>query len=128
MLTGEGISAHGYRTDSGAYGVMADGNNTAAIAFDAARGGAAARALRYLQPAVIVSRFDVADDRLRVELSQNNGVTFEDLPKSWYNVTTRQESAELGGSDRRLLQLLCPIPAAATGPHAWVLRIRESAR
>ncbi|MBN1505998.1 MAG: hypothetical protein JW955_04085 [Sedimentisphaerales bacterium] len=127
LLTGDGISAHGYRTDSGAYCIISDAN-TAAIAFDAARGGAAARAIPYSQPAVVVSRFDVADDRLRVELSQNNGITFEDLPKSWYHVTTRKESAQLGASDRRLLQLLCPIPAAATGPRTWVLRIRESAR
>jgi hypothetical protein len=127
LRTGDEISAYGYRTASGAYCIVSDAN-TAAIAFDAARGGAAARTIPYLQPAVVISHFDVPDDRLRVELSQDNGVTFEDLPKSWYNVTTRKESAQLGASDRRLLQLLCPIPAAATGPRAWVLRIRESAR
>jgi len=127
LLTGDGISAHGYHTASGAYCIVSDGNNTAAIAFDAARGGAVVRAIPYLQPAVVVSRLDVPDDRLQVDLSQNNGVTFEDLPKSWYSVIPHRESAELKAGDRRLLQLLCPIPATATGPRAWVLRIRESA-
>jgi len=125
LSTGEGVSAHGYHTASGAYGIVSDGNNTVAIAFDAARGGDPARAIPYFQPAVLVHGLDVADDRLRVELSQDNGVTFEDLPKSWYRATTRQDSGSLGGGDRRLLQLLCPVPASATGARAWVLRIRE---
>ncbi len=126
LLTGDGVSTGGYHTASGAYCIVADANNTAAIVFDAARGGL--RAMPYWQPAVVISRFDVADERLRVELSQDDGVTFEDLPRAWYNVTTRKESVELGGGDRRLLQLLCPVPASATGPRAWVLRVRESAR
>lgn len=126
LRTGEGVSAQGYHTATGAYCIAADGNNTAAIAFDATRGGP--RAIPYWQPAILVSRLDVADDRLRVEVSQDNGLTFEDLPRSWYNVTTRKESVELGAADRRLLQLLCPIPAVATGARTWVLRIREGSR
>ncbi len=122
LQSGEGISAYGYHVPSGAYHIAADANKTAAIAFDTERGGAVGSAIAYQQPAVLVSDFNAADNRLCVELSQDNGSTFEELPRAWYNVTTAAESSELGAADRRLLQLLCPIPTTATGANTWVLR------
>ena len=98
------------------------GGNTS---FDAGRGGTVESLLAYMQPAVLVFGIDIADDKLLVELSRDTGGTFEKLPPSWYNITTRAQSSELGAADRRLLQLLCTIPATATGEHAWVLRLRE---
>ena len=85
------------------------------------RGGSIA--IAYYQPAVLVSNFDVADNNLKIELSQDNGSTFEVLPRSLYNITSYAQGSELGASDRRLLQLLCPIPETATGSNAWILRI-----
>jgi hypothetical protein len=122
LQTGDGISAYGFHVPTGAYHIAADINNTAAIAFDTQRGGSVPSALPYHQPAVLISDFNVPDNRLSVELSQDNGATFERLPSSWYNITTGAESSELGAPDRRLLQLLCPIPATATGANKWVLR------
>jgi len=127
LQTGEGISTYGYHLASGAYHIVADKNKTAEIVFDAGRGGTADSAIAYQQPAVLVSGFDVADKRLCVELSKDSGATFEELPRSWYNVTKRAESSELGGG-RRLLQLLCTIPTTATGKDAWVLRLSEKSR
>jgi len=125
LHTDEGISAYGYHLPSGAYHIAADANKTAAIAFDAGRGGTAASAIAYHQPVVLVSGIDADDDKLRVELSQDNGATFKELPGSWYNITRRTESSELGGGngDQRLMQLLCMIPPTATGTRIWVLRL-----
>ncbi len=123
LQTGAGISAYGYHIPSGAYHIAADVNNTAAIAFDAMRGGSVASALTYYQPAVLVLGLDVNDLQLDVKLSQDNGATFEELPHSWYNVTGKAESLELGGAGRRLIQLLCPIPQTAVGANKWVLRV-----
>jgi hypothetical protein len=122
LQTGDGISAYGYHIPSGAYHITADVNNAAAIAFDALRGGSVASPIAYQQPAVLVLGYDVNDLQLNVELSQDNGATFEELPNSWYNVTGRTESLELGDPNRRLLQLLCPIPPTAAGANRWVLR------
>lgn len=122
LQTGDGISVYGYYVPSGAYCIAADANSTAAIAFDTLRGGSVASAIAYQQPAVLVSGIDVNDLQLNVELSQDNGATFEKLPASWYNVTRNAESPGLGGPGRRLLQLLCPIPATASGANKWVLR------
>jgi hypothetical protein len=123
LLSGEGISAYGYHVPSGAYHIAADTNNTAEIVFDAARGGSVASPVAYYQPAVLVSDFDVNDMQLNVELSQDNGATFEQLPGSWYNVTSKADSAELSAPGKRLIQLLCPIPTTATGANKWVLRV-----
>lgn len=125
LLDGEGISAHGFHVATGAYQIAADDSGTAAIAFDAMRGGSVRRPLAYYQPAILVSNLDATDGQIRVELSQDNGATFHPLPESWYNLTTHAESSQLGGGDRRLLQLLCPIPATATGNLRWVLRVRK---
>lgn len=122
LQTGDGISAYGFNVPTGAYHIAADANNTAAIAFDTARGGSVPSPLAYYQPAVLVSDFNCPDNRLSVELSQDNGSTFEKLPLSWYNITSKADSSQLGAPCRRLLQLLCPIPVDATGPTAWVLR------
>ncbi len=124
LQNGDGISTYGYHVPTGAYHIAADVNKTAAIAFDTLRGGSVA--ITYHKPAVLVSNFDVADNRLSVELSQDNGSTFETLPLAWYNVTTYDESSQLGGTDRRLIQLLCPIPATATGANKWGLRLSEN--
>ncbi len=128
LQTGEGISTCGYHLASGAYHIVADKNKTAEIAFDVGRGGAADSAIAYQQPAVLVSGFDVADKRLCVELSKDSGATFEELPRSWYNVTKHTESSELGGKGRHLLRLLCTIPATAINKGAWVLRFSEKSR
>jgi hypothetical protein len=123
LQSGDGISAYGYHVPSGAYHIAADANDTAAIAFDAERSGSVSSPVAYYQPAVLVSDFDVNDMQLDVELSQDDGATFEPLPDSWYNVTSKAESAELGAPGKRLIQLLCPIPATATGANKWVLRL-----
>jgi len=122
LQSGDEFFAYGYHIPSGAYHIIADANNTAEIAFDTKRGGSVA--IAYYQPAVLVSNFSAADNRLGVELSQDNGATFEMLPRSWYNVTPATESSQLGGPGRRLMQLLCPIPATATGANKWVIRFR----
>jgi hypothetical protein len=124
LQSGDGISVYGYHVPTGAYHIAADTNKIAAIAFDTMRGGSTA--ITYYQLAILVSNFNTADNRLNMELSQNNGATFETLPRSWYNVTTYNESSQLGGPDRRLIQLLCPIPATATGANKWVLRLSEN--
>lgn len=123
LQSGEGISSYGFHTPSGAYHIAADGNNTAVISFDSGRSGAVGSPVAYYQPAVLVSDFDVNDLQLNVQLSQDNGVTFEELPRSWYNITSKADSAELGGAGKRLIQLLCPIPATATGANKWVLQL-----
>jgi hypothetical protein len=123
LLSGAGISAYGFHVPSGAYHIAADANNTAAIAFDAGRGGSVGSPVAYYQPAVLVSDFDVNDMQLSAELSQDNGATFEQLPGFWYNVTSKADSAELGAPGKRLIQLLCPIPTTATGANKWVLRV-----
>jgi hypothetical protein len=123
LLSGAGISVYGYHVPSGAYHIAADVNNTAAIAFDAGRGGSVDSPVAYYQPAVLVTDFDVNDMQLNTELSQDNGATFEELPDSWYNVTCKAESTVLGAPGKRLIQLLCPIPATATGANKWVLRV-----
>ncbi len=125
LLSGDGISTCGFHVPTGAYHIAADNNKTAAILFDAGRGGTFESPLAYMQPAVLVFGIDIADDKLLVDLSKDTGGTFEELPQSWYNITTRAQSSELGAADRRLLQLFCTIPATATGEHAWVLRLRE---
>lgn len=125
LQTGEGISAYGYHLASGAYHIAADKNKIAEMAFDAGRGGKVKSAIAYQQPVVLVSGVDAKDDKLRVELSKDNGVTFKELPDSWYNITKRGDASELGGGGRRLLQLLCTIPTTATGKDAWVLRFSE---
>ena len=125
LPAGDGISAHGYHVSTGAYHIKADQNKTASIAFDTSRGRTAESPLAYFQPAILVSGLDVSDDNLLVELSQDNGNTFEELPNSWYNMTTAADSEQLGANDLRLLQLLCPIPAMATAENAWILRIRD---
>jgi hypothetical protein len=122
LQTGTGISTYGYHVPTGAYHIAADANHTAAIAFDTARGGSVPSPLAFYQPAVLVFDFNCPDNRLCVELSQDNGLTYEKLPGSWYNVTHETQSSQLGGPHRRLLQLLCPVPANATGPNTWVLR------
>jgi hypothetical protein len=122
LQSGDGISAYGFHVPTGTYHITADVNNTAAIAFDTRRGGSFPSGLAYHKPAVLVFDFNVPDNRLGVELSQDNGATFERLPLLWYNVTSSAESSELGAPNRRLLQLLCPIPATAAGTNAWVLR------
>jgi hypothetical protein len=124
LQSGDGISVYGFHVPSGTYHIAADVNKTAAIAFDTMRGGSTT--IAYYQPAVLVSNFDTADNRLKVELSQDNGSTFDMLPRSWYNVTTYDESSQLDGPNRRLIQLLCPITAAATGGNKWVLRLSEN--
>jgi hypothetical protein len=124
LLAGDGISIYGFHVPTGAYHIAADTNNTAAIAFDTARGGSVPSPLTYYQPTVLVSDFNCPDNRLSVELSQDNGSTFEKLPLSWYNVTCKADSSQLGAPNRRLLQLLCPIPAEAAGSNTWVLRFR----
>jgi len=121
--TGDGISEYGFHVPTGAYHITADSNN-AEIVFDAQRNGVSPYA--YFNPAVLVSNINVSDEQLQIELSQDNGTTFETLPVSWYNITTQAESQELGDSNRRLLQLLCPIPATATGSNAWVLRFSSN--
>ncbi len=123
LLSGAGISSYGYHVPSGAYHIAADSNNTAAIAFDAGRGGSVGSPVAYYQPAVLVSDFDVNDMQLNVELSQDNGATFEQLPDFWYNVTGKADSSELGAPCKRMIQLLCPIPTTATGANKWVLRV-----
>ncbi|MGD2093702.1 MAG: hypothetical protein PVH77_01710 [Phycisphaerales bacterium] len=124
LRTGDGISVYGYHVPSGAYHIAADENKTAEIVFDAWRGGCVESPLPYQQPAILVSGLDVADAELRVEFSQNDGATFEELPRSLYNMTTRAESSELGACDRRLLQLLCKVPPTARDRHLWTLRLR----
>ncbi|MGD9110670.1 MAG: hypothetical protein PVG93_06980 [Phycisphaerales bacterium] len=119
--SGAEISAYGFHLPSGAYHISVDVNNVAEIAFDTMRGGSVAYA--YYQPAVLVSELDVNDLQLNVQLSQDNGATFYQLPDSWYNVTSKADSAELGSPGKRLIQLLCSIPATATGSNKWVLRI-----
>jgi hypothetical protein len=123
--TGPGISAHGFDVTSGAYSIAADEKKTAAIAFDSARARVFATHLAYRTPAILLSGFDVPDERVRVELSQDNGATFQPLATTRYNMTTHAKSAQLGGTDRRLVQLLSDVPAVATGARAWVLRVRE---
>ncbi|MFA5424038.1 MAG: dockerin type I domain-containing protein [Phycisphaerae bacterium] len=124
LQSGEGFSNYGFNTASGAYHIIADAN-VAEIAFDSMRGGSTAYA--YYQPAVVVSNFNAADNRIKIELSQDNGATFEELPSTWYNITSSTESTQLGGADIRLIQLLCPIPATATGANKWVLRLSKFA-
>jgi hypothetical protein len=125
LLTGNGISAYGYHVSTGAYHIKADQNKTAAISFDTSRGGAVELPLAYFQPTILVSSLNVTDGNLLVELSQDNGNTFEELPNSWFNMTTATDSELLGATDRRLIQLLCPIPAIATAENAWILRLSE---
>jgi hypothetical protein len=124
LQSGEDFSSYGFNTTDGAYHIIADAN-VAEIAFDAMRGGSSAYA--YYQPAVVVSNFNAADNRVKIELSQDNGATFEELPGTWYNITSSSESSQLGGADMRLIQLLCPIPATATGANKWVLRLSKFA-
>lgn len=123
LQSGDGINSYGFHLPSGAYHISADVNNTAEIAFDTMRGGSVASAVSYYQPAVLVSNCDANDLLLNVQLSQDNGTTFERLPESWYNITSKTNSAELGGTGLRLIQLLCPIPETATGANKWVLRL-----
>jgi hypothetical protein len=123
LQSGDGISSYGYYLPTGAYHIAADDNKTAAIAFDTMRGGSVASAVVYYQPAVLVSNFDVNDLLLNVQLSQDNGVTFEKLPRTWHNITSKADSAQLGENGMRLIQLLCPIPENATGSNAWILRL-----
>ncbi len=125
--TGTGISVHGFHVSTGAYQIEANESGTAEIAFDAMRGGSVSKPLAYFQPAILISNLDVPDDRIRLEISQDNGATFHPLPPGWYNLTTRAESSELGGAGRRLVQLLCPVPATATGDLRWVLRASKPA-
>ena len=125
LLTGDGISAYGYHVSTGAYHIKADQNKTAAIAFDTSRGGTVESPLAYFQPAILVSDFDIIDDNLLVELSQDNGNTYEELPNAWYNITTFDKSSQLGTTSRRLIQLFCPIPSIATAENAWILRLSE---
>jgi hypothetical protein len=123
LKTGEGISKHGFHVPTGAYQIAAK-NKVAAIAFDALRGKSVTAPLPYQSPAVLVFGLDAADKKLAVELSQDNGKTYKPLADSEYNVTTQAEAAQLGGKDRRLVQLLKTVPAEATGAKAWVLRLR----
>ncbi len=125
LPAGDGISAHGYHVSTGAYHIKADKNKTGAIAFDTSRGRTVESPLAYFQPAILVSGLDVTDDNLLMELSQDNGNTFKELPNLWYNMTTAADSEQLGATDLRLLQLLCPIPATATAENAWILRLSE---
>ncbi len=80
--------------------------------------------IAYPTPAVLVFGLDAADNRLAVELSRDNGRTYKPLAESAYNITTRAEAAQLGGKDRRLIQLLETVPAESTGAATWVLRLR----
>jgi hypothetical protein len=120
---GEGISKFGFHVPTGAYQITA-GNGVAAIAFDAARGKTVKQPLAYFAPAVLVFGIDAADEKIIVELSEDNGKTFKVLPASDFNITSRVEATQLGGNDRRLIQYLGTVPATATGANAWVLRIK----
>jgi hypothetical protein len=120
LSTGDGISGYGFHVATGAYHISAE-NNRAEMAFDARRNSASP--IAYAQPAILVSSLGASDDQLHIELSQDNGIQFEELPPSWYNLTTSAESEELGDANRRLLQLFCSIPATATGDSAWILRV-----
>jgi hypothetical protein len=126
LQTGEEISSYGFNPTTGAYHISADANKTAAIAFDTKRGGTVESPLAYFQPAIMVTNLDVEDENLLVELSQDNGQTFEELPDSWFNITKAHESEQLSGN--RLSQLLCQIPASVTGEKAWVLRLSEKSQ
>jgi hypothetical protein len=121
LQTGDDISSYGFNPVTGAYQISADNGKTVAISFDAKRGETVESPLAYYQPVILVSDLDIGNNLL-VELSQDKGKTFEELPKSWYNITT---SEKLGGSGKCLLQLLCPIPSSATGEKSWILRISE---
>jgi hypothetical protein len=121
LQTGEGISSFGFYVPAGDYRITAD-NNTVEIAFDSMRGGTVTKPLAYYNPAVLVSGYNVPDDRISIELSRDNGSKFEKLTKDAYNLTTQAQSSQFGSSDRRLLQLLQTIPATATDANAWVIR------
>ena len=123
LQTGEEISSYGFNPTTGAYQIIADADKTAAIAFDTKRGETVESPLAYFQPAIIVSNLDVDDENLLVELSQDNGSRFEKLPDSWFNITKAHESEQLSG--KRLVQLLCPVPASASGERAWVVRVSK---
>lgn len=120
----DGSSKCGFNWATGAYEIAADEAGTAEIAFDTARGGSVKELLAYWQPAVVVTNLRPGAERIRVELSQDNGATFHPLPESWFNLAPEGVPARMSGSPKEtLLQLLCPIPARAAGPSRWVLRI-----
>jgi hypothetical protein len=114
----------GYNLATGAYEITAK-NKIAAIAFDAARGKTVSAPLAYQSPAVLVLGLDVADNKLIVELSKDNGKTYKPLAASGYNVTTQAQAAQLGAKDRRLIQILDTVPAESTGAKTWVVRLRS---
>ncbi len=124
LMTGEGISVYGFHIPTGAYQIAAK-NKVAAIAFDAARGKTVKAPLPYLSPAIMVFGLNVADAKLAVDLSKDNGKTYQPLAASGYNITIQSQADQLGGADRRLFQLLNTVPAGAVGPKAWVLRFRQ---
>ncbi|MDD5455004.1 MAG: hypothetical protein PHW62_05875 [Candidatus Ratteibacteria bacterium] len=122
----EGAGFHrGYNLESGAYHVEANENKIAEIVFDTMRGVSVESAIAYYEPAIFVSGLKAEDKKLVVELSKNNGATFEKLPGSLYNITSKAESYQLGADDKRLVQLLFTIPAYATGEKKWVIRFRK---
>ncbi|MBN2351107.1 MAG: hypothetical protein JXD23_00955 [Spirochaetales bacterium] len=123
LKTGKGVSAYGFDVATGAYQITAK-KKAAAIVFDASRGGTVKKPLPYKAPAVLVFGLDAPDNRIAVELSRNNGKSWKPVPASDYNLTTRAQAAQLGGKDRRLIQLLVNVPADAAGAKAWVLRLR----
>ena len=121
LQTGLDIKAYGFYVPTGEYRITAD-NNVAEIAFDAMRGGTVTAPHAYYSPAVLVSRINVPDNRISVELSIDNGKTFKKLTRDSYNLTTNAESSQLGSPHCRLFQLLRTIPTTATGQNAWVIR------
>lgn len=125
----DGSSKRGFNLATGAYEIAANESGTAEIAFDTARGGSVKEPLAYWQPAVVVANLRPGEERIRVELSQDNGAIFHPLPESWFNLARDGVPARMNGSPKEtLLQLLCPVPASATGPSRWVLRISRPGR
>jgi hypothetical protein len=124
-----GSSECGFNLATGAYEIAANESGTAQIAFDTARGGSVKEPLAYWQPAVVVANLPPGAERIRVELSQDNGAIFHPLPESWFNLARDAVPARMNGRPQEtLLQLLCPVPASATGPSRWVLRISRPGR
>jgi len=125
----DGSPKCGFNLATGAYEIAANESGTAQIAFDTVRGGSVKEPLAYWQPAVVVANLRPGEERIRVELSQDNGAVFHPLPESWFNLARDGVPARMNGSPKEtLLQLLCPVPASATGPSRWVLRISRPGR
>jgi hypothetical protein len=123
LATGPEIATHGFNPGTAAYEVTANAD-AAVVRFDANGGGRAGFA--YFEPAVLLRGYGVDDTRVSVEISSDGGNTFAPLAPSLYNLTTRDDEAELG-ADTRLFQYLGEIPGTATGSSAFAFRFSREA-